>query len=71
MKRWSIIWLNHPKHGFFRRESKGATAYRALKKKSSQVNIGSTGRKNCLVIGTNKASISSDAAPVLSNGPGA
>jgi hypothetical protein len=45
--------------------------YRALKKKRSQVNIGSTGKKNCLVTGTNNASISNDAAPVLTNGPGA
>ena len=45
--------------------------YRALKKNSSQVNIGSTGRKNCLVIGTNNASISNVAAPVFIKGPGA
>jgi hypothetical protein len=42
-----------------------------LKKKTSQVNIGNTGKKNCLVIGISSASMSNDAAPVLTKGPGA
>jgi hypothetical protein len=70
MKRMSIICSEHPQTQKLFEESKAAT-YRALKKNSSQVKIGSTGRKNCLVIGTNNASISSVAAPVLINGPGA
>jgi hypothetical protein len=45
--------------------------YRALKKNSSQVKTGRTGRKNCLVTGMRSASISNDAAPVLTSGPGA
>lgn len=45
--------------------------YRALKKNTSQVNIGRTGRKNCLVIGMSSARIRRDAAPVLTTGPGA
>jgi hypothetical protein len=45
--------------------------YRALKKKTSQVKMGRTGRKNCLVMGMSRASMSNDAAPVLTKGPGA
>jgi hypothetical protein len=45
--------------------------YRALKKNTSHVNIGSTGRKNCRVIGMRSASINNVAAPVLTIGPGA
>jgi hypothetical protein len=45
--------------------------YRALKKKSNQVKIGSAGKKNCLVIGISNMSMSSDAAPVFIMGPGA
>lgn len=44
---------------------------RALKKNTSQVKIGRTGRKNCLVIGISRAKINNDAAPVFTNGPGA
>ena len=47
------------------------TTYRALKKNISQVNIGSTGRKNCRVTGMSNASMSKDAAPVFNSGPGA
>lgn len=42
-----------------------------MKKKSNQVKIGRTGRKNCLVTGMSSASISKDAAAVLTSGPGA
>jgi hypothetical protein len=42
-----------------------------LKKKTSQVNIGRKGRKNCLVTGISSASIINDAAPVFTIGPGA
>jgi len=42
-----------------------------LKKKRSQVNMGRTGRKNWRVTGMSNASISNDAAPVFTSGPGA
>ena len=58
-----------PKRSGVRRWS-GST-YRALKKNTSHVNMGRKGRKNCLVTGISKASMSKADAPVFINGPGA
>ncbi len=55
----------------FQLQESGKSTYRALKKKSNQVKIGRTGKKNCLVIGMSRAPISNDAAPVFTNGLGA
>lgn len=63
------IILQNPRQNL-QGEDRGKT-YRALKKKTSHVKIGNTGKKNCLVIGISSARIRSDAAPVLINGPGA
>lgn len=46
-------------------------AYLALKKNSTQVNIGRAGKKNCLVTGMSRASMSNADAPVFVIGPGA